>query len=90
MIKHPNPSCVVKVGYGRGFIFEHHTRVAKKILTRRLAKTLGNRPFIVKERLVLTAAHCLPKLPPAHAFSVFQDRTYSHLLSSLDGAKSNV
>jgi hypothetical protein len=40
-------------------------------------------------RLVVTAAHCLPKLPPAHAVSYFEDRTYENLLEPL-GCKTNV
>src|SRR5205807_2007519 len=38
------------------------------------------RGFIVEsrrgERIVITAAHCLPQLPPAHAFSYIEERTY--------------
>src|SRR2546430_297193 len=41
-------------------------------------------------RVVVTAAHCLPNLPPAHASSYTEDRTYPKLLSSLDGAKKDI
>lgn len=37
----------------------------------------GGRGFIVErngDRYVLTAAHCLPELPPAHSCSLFQER----------------
>lgn len=35
-------------------------------------------------RIVVTAAHCLPQLPPAHGASHTQERTYPALLGSLD------
>jgi hypothetical protein len=34
-------------------------------------------------RLVITAAHCLPHLPPAHPMSYDHERTYENLLSRL-------
>jgi hypothetical protein len=88
--KLPDSSCVVKVGEGRGFIIEHRIRVPKTLFPKRLGKRFGARPFFVKNRLVFSAAHCLPKLPPAHAFKDLRDRTYPNLLSSLDGIKNNV
>ena len=39
--------------------------------------------------VVLTAAHCLPFLPPAHPFSYLEERTYQALLGPL-GAKAAV
>src|SRR5260221_2874521 len=47
-------------------------------------------PAKIPLNLVITAAHCLPKLPPAHAFSYTEDRTYQNLLSSLDSDKRHV
>src|SRR5689334_2769291 len=50
------------------------------------------RGFIVEARdcrvgrLVVTAAHCLPYLPPAHPSSYTEERTYGELLGSLDEA----
>lgn len=85
MTEHPNPSCVVKVGAGRGFIIEQRTRTPKS-----LANWFGNRVVFVKKRLVLTAAHCLPKLPPAHPCALFQERTYPNLLGRLDGKSNEV
>lgn len=49
------------------------------------------RGFVVKhgrDRLILTAAHCLfkngrPKLPPPHAFSYLHEKTYPKLLGPL-------
>ena len=51
------------------------------------------RGFVVdgpdEERLVVTSAHCLPYLPPAHAASLLQERTYGALLGPL-GEKPTV
>jgi hypothetical protein len=87
MTKHPNPSCVVKVGGGRGFVIEHRFRV-----NFRDSDTLQSRrrSHSVKSRFVVTAAHCLPHLPPAHAYPLPQERIYKDLLRSLDGSKSKV
>jgi hypothetical protein len=44
------------------------------------------RGFLIEARgfhLVVTAAHCLPHLPPAHPRSSFEQRTYSKLLGPL-------
>lgn len=35
--------------------------------------------------MVITAAHCLPHLPPAHPAAYTQERTYTKLLGSLGG-----
>jgi hypothetical protein len=55
----------------------------------------GGRGFIVEatawifpEYFVITAAHCLPQLPPPHGFSDLQDRTYENLLAPLGGTPS--
>jgi hypothetical protein len=50
--------------------------------------TVGNgRGFVIDgpdhERLVTTAAHCLPYLPPANAASLLQERTYGTFLGPL-------
>lgn len=59
----------------------------------RAVVTVGDgRGFIVKlnrRRLVITAAHCLPELPPAHAASYTHERTYKELLAPL-GTKPKV
>jgi hypothetical protein len=50
--------------------------------------TVGDgRGFVVtcrQDRLVLTAAHCLPFLPICHSMSGLADRTYQALLAPLD------
>jgi hypothetical protein len=49
----PDPSCVLKVGDGRGFVIEH--RVKSQFRSKRY----------ISRRLIVTAAHCLPeKTPP--------------------------
>lgn len=46
----------------------------------------GGRGFVIEHhgtRYVLTAAHCLPKLPPAHPWSYTEERTFQDLLAPL-------
>jgi hypothetical protein len=47
----------------------------------------GGRGFVVEgdleRRYVITAAHCLPLLPPAHGASKAEERTYQNLLGLL-------
>lgn len=47
----------------------------------------NGRGFVVetkrRERPVITAAHCLPKLPPAHGASYTKERTYAEILGPL-------
>lgn len=48
----------------------------------------GGRGFVVendrdRDRLIVTAAHCLPTLPPCHPFSYLSERTYQSLLGPL-------
>ena len=76
--RHPNPSCVLKVGKGRGFIIEHLVKFCYPA-----------RPFM-KHRVVVTAAHCLQELPPAHAMPNCGECIYEKLLGSLDGGKTEV
>jgi hypothetical protein len=61
-------SAVIRVGDGRGFVVKDVGRAR-----------LGWRG----ERIVITAAHCLPFFPPCHAFSYLEDRTYVALLGPL-------
>ena len=85
MTNHPSPSCVVKVGDRRGFIIEQRISTPAFILK---MKGLGKFQPFVKRRLVVTAAHCLPHLPPAHAASYVHERTYPNLVGQLHGARN--
>lgn len=71
---------VIKVGEGRGFIIQY---------SRESPPFRGKRSCL-NVRLVITAAHCLPHLPPCHPASYLEERTYPHLLGPLRGAKPNV
>jgi hypothetical protein len=82
----PSPACVVKVGKGRGFIIRHRVKIPPS--SNPTHSTVQRNSF-VDYRLVVTAAHCLPKLPPAHALAFNSDKTYK-LLGSLDGSKSGI
>jgi hypothetical protein len=51
-----------------------------------IARVAHGRGFVVKrrqQRFVITAAHCLPSLPPAHPMSYLKERTYEALLGPL-------
>jgi hypothetical protein len=69
---------VVTVNGGRGFIIE----------TARTYRIRGN-DFAYRSRLVVTAAHCLPSVPPAHAARKIEERTYANVLGPL-GEKPTV
>jgi hypothetical protein len=58
---------------------------------RAIVQVSDGRGFVVEggERYVITAAHCLPKLPPAMSFSHTDERTYEALLGAL-GTKPSV
>jgi hypothetical protein len=81
----PNPQCVVKVGDGRGFIVEYrvNTSAFPKHPKIRFQK-------FIRHRVVVTAAHCLPNLPPAHPAAYSEERTFPKLLGSLDGKKKDI
>jgi hypothetical protein len=53
----------------------------------------GGRGFVVEtereERLIVTAGHCLPQLPPSHPASRLEERTFAKLIGKL-GAKPTV
>ncbi len=59
---------VLTVGDGRGFVVEVPRR---------------NPLFRVPERVIITAAHCLPHLPPSHGASHYWERTYANLIGPL-------
>src|SRR6476620_5701509 len=57
-----------------------------EMLTAGVITAGSGRGFVVEyagERLVITAAHCLPFLPPAQSFFGSNERTYGPLLSPL-------
>lgn len=39
-------------------------------------------------RLIITAAHCLPELPPAHGAAHTEERTYAELVGPLNGERT--
>ncbi len=81
----PNPACVVKVGAGRGFIVEQ--RIERPPLPRRI-DTMSKATDWRTIRNVVTAAHCLPKLPqPGEAFS---ERSYANILGPLMSDKLTI
>jgi trypsin-like peptidase len=63
--------------------------IAKKleIATRSVLRVGDGRGFVVEgenDRLVITAAHCLPFFPPCRSFSYIDELTYRDLLGELD------
>jgi hypothetical protein len=63
-------SAVVSVGDGRGFIIVYERHDD--------GCTFSDRP-------VITAAHCLPDLPPCHGMPDLEEKTYKKLLAPLGG-----
>ena len=58
-------------------------------LEQAVIKVGDGRGFVVerrRQRFVLTAAHCLPFLPPAHPMSYTEERTYAALLGPMSGS----
>ena len=69
-------NAVIRVGDGRGFIVKDE-EAARRWRWRR------------DERIVITAAHCLPFLPPCQSYAELEKRTYKALLGAL-GQNSTV
>jgi hypothetical protein len=67
-------AAIVTVGEGRGFIVE--------------VPEISDDQHIIQpaDRFIITAAHCLPELPPPHPFSYNSERTYHALLGPLGAA----
>jgi hypothetical protein len=89
--KLPEPGCVLKVGDGRGFVFEYPYDVPQSLLRELRSRLIGKGKLRRRRwpRVIVTAAHCLGKLPPPHAMAYAEDKTYN-LLGSLDGGKGNI
>jgi hypothetical protein len=54
--------------------------------TRAVVRVGDGRGFVVElrgNRYIITAAHCLPHLPPPHGFSYAKERTYANLIGPL-------
>ncbi len=73
---------VIKVGEGRGFVINQHRREVTLLKRKRTVSW--------NERLVVTAAHCLPRLPPCSPASFSYERTYNDFLGPLGGPKPHV
>jgi hypothetical protein len=86
----PDPSCVLQVGVGgRGFVIEYPYDVPQAVLrqARELKLPLKRRRW---PRVIVTAAHCLGKLPPAHAAAYGWEKTYKLLGPLFAIRKANI
>jgi hypothetical protein len=80
------PGSVVRVGEGRGFIIAYRAKLRRP---KNLPKGTSLSSF-VERRLIVTAAHCLPKLPPTTPASHVYERTYEGLLATIDDSKTGI
>lgn len=74
-------SSIVTVGDGRGFVVE-----ASIVQLMHDFKTREWRSLKRSQSYIITAAHCLPHLPPCHGASYVQERTYPNLVGPLGEA----
>jgi hypothetical protein len=74
---------VITVGDGRGFIVQLTKRNPFQERIRLMGK-VRRPPRWIKSRIVVTASHCLPHLPPAHPAAFRHERTYQALLGPLN------
>jgi hypothetical protein len=70
---HPRFDAILRVGDGRGFL---------------LVNPNQNGWRAMRSDIVVTAAHCLPQLPPAHPDSFAEERSYRRLLRAMRGSES--
>jgi len=71
---------VIKVGSGRGIIIHDRGK---------MPPFLGKRMF-QDRRIVITAAHCLPRFPPCYAANLPYVKMYESLLGTLDAPEPAV
>jgi hypothetical protein len=71
---------VIKVGDGRGFVVKSQNRFGFVLPT----------PLAADERIIITAAHCLPHLPTCHPARNIEEETYPRLLGPLSGKRTTV
>src|SRR5262245_20831094 len=64
---------IVKVGDGRGFIVQY----------RHYTLPFEGKRIPIDDRVIITAAHCLPFFPPCASFSSSEECTYKNLLGTL-------
>jgi hypothetical protein len=88
MTKLPDPGSVVKIGDGRGFVISHRVKIRPLPSSQIPGNKFRILPFR-EDRLVVTAAHCLPEWPPASAATLSEERTWK-LLGTLDGHKKGI
>jgi hypothetical protein len=72
---------------GRGFVIKYCVSIPPLDLPPLRGLRLKR---FTERRVVVTAAHCLPKLPLAHAASYLWDRTYGNLLGRLNDPEGSV
>src|SRR5438270_14083641 len=56
------------------------------VVTASIIRVGDGRGFVIErraDRLIVTAAHCLPSFPPCMSFSDLHDRTYQGLLAPI-------
>lgn len=68
---------VVTVGDGRGFVME-------------MPPASHMKGYTAMCRIVVTAAHCLPHLPPTMSFALSREKTYTGLLGPLGTSKPSI
>jgi hypothetical protein len=89
----PDPACVLKVDDGHGFVVEYRRKLPTLPKNMRNIWVAGKltRPLsFLTEHVVVTAAHCLPHMPPADGAAFAEERTYTNLLGKLNCEECDV